>query len=281
MICTTIDIWKDLPYTHAGEEAFRPLLHSYVLDLTHRETAEDGIRPRPAVLVLPGGGYRMTSPREGEPIALQFTAAGIHAFVLHYSVAPNRHPQPLRDASRAMNIIRERAGEWNVDPGRIAVCGFSAGGHLTASLGVHWDKEFLQGVPGLEPGRNRPDGLILGYPVISSGEHGHAGSFGNLLGDVASDDMLRFMSLELQVGDHTPPAFLWHTFDDAAVPVANSLLFAEALRAQGIPFELHVYPEGPHGLALATEETANNPEQVVPRTQSWISQASSWVKEYV
>jgi acetyl esterase/lipase len=278
MICKTIDIWRDLPYEHSGTDDFRPFLNTYVLDLSHRETSEGGIRPRPAVLVLPGGGYGFTSPREGEPIALKFASAGFHAFVLHYRVSPNRHPKPLLDASRAVHIIREKADAWNIVPDKIIVCGFSAGGHLAASLGVHWDKAFLSGIPGLAAGRNKPFALILGYPVISSGPNAHQGSFKNLLGGDAPKELYELMCLDRHVGPQTPPAFLWHTQADAAVPVENSLLFAGALQKAGLPFELHIYPDGPHGLSLADEETAHAVSHIVPRVQSWMQLAVTWLR---
>jgi len=201
----------------------------------------DGKRPRGAVLVLPGGAYRMTSDREAEPIALRFTAAGFHAFVLRYSVAPNRHPKPLQDAQKALDLIRSQSSEWNLDPAKVAVCGFSAGGHLAASLGVF--------------GNPRPDALILSYPVITSGPFAHQGSFENLLGQEAPAPVQAQLSLETQVTDKTPPTFLWHTYDDAAVPLENTLLFAGALRQAAVPFELHVFPKGRHGISLAEAET--------------------------
>ncbi len=278
MKCDRIDIWKNLPYEHCGDDDFHPIMHTYILDLSHRETSDAGIKPRPAVLIFPGGGYGFTSPREGEPIALKFAAAGFHAFVLHYRVAPNRHPKPLLDASRAVNIIREHSDEWNILPDKVFVCGFSAGGHLAASLGVHWDKDFLSGIPGLKDGMNKPDGLILGYPVISTGPNAHQGSFKNLLGENAPEELVDLLCLERHVGKQTMPAFLWHTAEDASVPVENSLLFAAALREAGIPFELHIYPHGPHGLSLADKETANSESHNIPEVQPWIHSAVSWLK---
>jgi acetyl esterase/lipase len=245
-----------------------PVLDTYILE---------GAKQRGAVLVCPGGGYGFTSPREAEPIALQYNAAGYHAFVLYYSVAPNRHPQPLRDVSRAMCMIREHAADWNVNPELIAVCGFSAGGHLAASLGVHWDKQEWLRVPGIEVGLNRPNALILCYPVISSGNFAHQGSFKNLLGTPPDPQLFEQMSLEHQVSDATPPTFLWHTVEDKGVPVENALLFAQALRANSIPFEMHIYPDGPHGYSLATEET--NPGHMTPdpHVATWMKLSIEWL----
>lgn len=263
-----LDIWSGLPYDESPAPGFRPVLDTYVLD---------GAKMRGAVLVLPGGGYEFTSDREGEPIANQFTAAGFHAFVLWYSVSPHRHPQPIRDVSRALCLIRENASQWHIDPDKIAVAGFSAGGHLAASIGVHWNKPWLADVPGLVRNGNKPNALILSYPVITSGPLAHRGSFTNLLGSDPPASDLQMMSLEMQVGSQTPPAFLWHTFEDGAVPVENSLLFASALRQAGVPFEFHVYPEGGHGLSLATAETAWEGQGIDPHVGSWVRLCMEWL----
>jgi len=270
MLNKAIDIWENYIYNGEADDGFRPTLVTYVLG---------GEKKRGAVLVCPGGGYRYTSPREAEPIALQFNAAGFHAFVLYYSVFPRKHPQPLLDVSRAMCIIRENAEKWNIDPEKIAVCGFSAGGHLAASLGVYWGKEYLYEVPGITKGMNKPNALILCYPVITSGLKAHRGSFDSLLGENAADESLHEMSLEHHVNENTPPTFLWHTFNDKAVPVENSLLFAQALCDKGIPFELHVYPDGPHGLSLATSETSNgNAGMENPHVATWIKLCIEWLE---
>lgn len=225
--------------------------------------------PRGAVLICPGGGYAGLAPHEAEPIARRVNACGLHAFVVMYRVAPHRHPAPLRDAARALRIIRRNAEAWRVRPDRIAVCGFSAGGHLAASLGVHWDRDELRGGDELDGVSARPDALILGYPVISSEAGVHRGSFRNLLGPAPAPDLRRLMSLEHQVTAETPPTFLWHTADDAVVPVENSLVFARALRDHDVPFELHVYPHGAHGLGLAGDD-----EHVA----TWMDLCCGWLR---
>lgn len=268
MISKTIKLWDNIAYDLGKDEQI-PYLDTYVLE---------GDKKRGAVLVCPGGGYGSLSEREGEPIALQFNAAGFHAFVVYYRVAPSKHPKPLLDVSRAMCLIRENAIEWKVDSEKIAVCGFSAGGHLTASIGVHWNKEYIKNAPGIKEGMNRPDALILSYPVISSGEYAHRGSFENLLGRDAEKELLNEMSLELQVSQKTPPSFIWHTFDDSVVPVENSLLFARALRNENIPFEMHIFPKGPHGLSLATEETGDDACMISPAIAKWMELCVAWLK---
>ncbi|HNT77019.1 MAG TPA: alpha/beta hydrolase [Anaerolineae bacterium] len=252
-------LWPDVPPASSPEDDFRPWLEAYVLPT---ET------PLGAVLVCPGGGYNHRAPHEAEPIARRFNASGYHAFVVHYRVAPHRHPAPLLDVARALRIIRQRAARWRVAPARVAVLGFSAGGHLAASLGVHFGMTGLQQGDALDALSPRPDALILCYPVISAGIYGHGGSFESLLGPAALPELRQWMSLEHQVTAETPPTFLWHTADDGSVPVENSLLFAQALRDHGVPFELHVYPHGSHGLGLA--ETS-------PHMATWAALAAEWL----
>lgn len=265
MLCQSLPLWEPGEYQGA-DPAFHPTLDTYVLS---------GEKVRGAIVICPGGGYCFTSDREAEPIATQFAAAGYHAFVVNYSVAPNRYPQALFDLTRAVCIVREHAEEWRVDPERIMVGGFSAGGHLAASLGVFWNRPFLQTLPRMQPGKNRPNALMLAYPVITSGEWAHTGSFDTLLGSCEDSPLRREMALETQVGSHTPPAFLWHTFDDGGVPVQNSLLFASALAAHSVPFELHIYPHGEHGLSLATKEVC---EEESPHVATWVGLCLRWMR---
>lgn len=239
-----------------------------------------GTRPCPAVVICPGGGYEHLSVREGEPVAKKYLAMGFHAFVLHYSLAPDRFPVALLELALLMGRIRAHAAAWNVDPDRITVSGFSAGGHLAASLGVFWNREFLCGPLGLTPELVRPSGLLLAYPVITSGSLCHEGSFRSLLGeDEENPEKRRLVSLELQAGSHVPRTFLWHTITDQSVPVENSLLFAKALMEHQVSVELHLFPRGCHGLALAAEETAMGEARYVePCCQSWIALAEKWLK---
>lgn len=224
-----------------------------------------------AVVVCPGGGYGMKADHEAAPVAEWLNTLGIHAFVLDYRVAPYRHPVPLSDARRAVQVVRSRAAEWQVNPRRVAVLGFSAGGHLAATAGTHF--EALEGLdlPADDAARQpfRPDALILCYPVISFGPKGHMGSMENLLGPNPPAEQRAFFSNETQVSAQTPPAFLWHTAADAGVPVENSLLFAAALSAQGIAHELHVFDEGEHGVGLAYGH---------PSAEPWTGLCARWLR---
>jgi len=240
----SIPLWPGQPPESKPEEDFRPSLDLYPVETRG---------PRGAVVICPGGGYCGRAPHEGAGYAARFNAAGLHAFVVQYRVSPHRHPAPLLDAARAVRIVRDRAGEWNVRPDRVAVCGSSAGGHVAASLAVHSGDPAVNTGGRLDAVGARPDALILCYPVITTGEFAHRGSIDNLLGPDASDGMLRKMSLELHVTEKTPPTFLWNTANDPGVPVENSLLFAAALSRHHVPFELHVYPDGAHGIGLAED----------------------------
>ncbi len=232
----------------------------------------DGTKPRPAVLICPGGGYGFLSPREDEAVALQFASAGFHVFVLYYTVNPDYYRRPLLELAQAVELIRSKAVEMNVIDDKIAVCGFSAGGHLAASLGVYWHTldNAIQ---------SQPNALMLAYPVITSGEFTHPGSMLNLLGPNPSEEKLYEMSLEKHVNPETPPTFLWHTVADPLVPVENSLFFASALRRHDRPFELHIYPNGPHGLSLAIPETDDS-RGTDPHVATWMGLCIQWLKEF-
>ena len=238
---------KKISINTEGASENEARLIAYIPD-THEGQGINRIRP--AVLILPGGGYEYTSEREAEPIALKFLTQGICAFVLHYSPAPARFPQALCEALTAIGYIREHAEEWKINKDQVAVCGFSAGGHLCASVGVFWNKDFLEKYIGTDHEKVRPNKLILSYPVITSGEFTHQGSMNNLLGDNKDEERLALVSLEKQVTKDVPPSFIWHTYEDGAVPVQNALLFANALIAEDIPMELHIYRRGHHGLSL-------------------------------
>ncbi len=223
----------------------------------------------PCVVVLPGGGYAERAPHEGAPIAEFFNRRGFHAVVVSYRVAPNRYPAALADAQRAIRILRANARKWRIDPDRILICGFSAGGHLTASTAVlgdalpqDWKRDEI------DQYSCKPNGAILGYPVISlDSDFGHVGSGKNLLGD-RYEELKKEFALQNHVTKDTPPIFLWHTSDDQAVHVKNSLVFAEHLRDCGVPFEMHIYPHGEHGLGLARDRMD---------VSGWADLAANWI----
>lgn len=212
-----------------------------------------GERPSPkgAVVIFPGGGYNHLAEHEGEPVARRFNAFGLSAFVVKYCHAPHRHPAPLQDARRAMRWVRFHAGRWNIRPDRIAVLGFSAGGHLAATLGTRFDMGHPQADDPVERVSCRPDAIALGYPVVSLSEHAHLGCVKNLLGEGASREQREELSAQRQIRSDTPPAFLWHTADDRSVPPWHSMAFADAMIRHHRPVELHVFPCGRHGLGLA------------------------------
>lgn len=225
--------------------------------------------PGSAIIVLPGGGYGRKAAHEAEPIARWLNNLGISAFVLDYRVAPYRHPIPLLDARRAIQLIRARAPEWSIDPNRVGVLGFSAGGHLASTAGTHFEEISVDTPDEIGIQNFRPNAMVLCYPVITFGRYRHNGSMENLLGNTPSEALRESLSNELHVSDQTPPTFLWHTTNDASVPVENSLLFAGALSTCRVPFELHVFADGVHGLGLAEEHPSAGP---------WTSLCARWIR---
>lgn len=234
---------------------------------------------RPLILVCPGGGYCHLSDREGETMALQFMAMGYHAAVLMYSLSPVTYPAQFYEIGAAMKHLKDHAAEYHILSDKIVVCGFSAGAHLAGSLGCNYNDPGL--LEKLQVSRDylKPAAQILAYPVITSGEFAHRGSFDCLLGDRKEDpELLKKVSLENCVDEDTVPAFIWHTFADQAVPLENSLLFAAALRKNKVPFEYHVFPTGCHGLGLANDLTLSNAEKEIDAgAEQWIGLCRSWL----
>lgn len=236
------------------------------------------LRVRPTVIICPGGGYNHHSPREGEAVALKMNSYGFNAVVLKYSLAPNEYPCALYELAVLVHIVKEHAKEWHVKQDAVIIAGFSAGGHVAASLGNMWNDGELSAKLGISNESMRPDGMLLSYPVITSGEYAHRGSFEKLLG-TRHDELIDKVSQERLVNGNTPETFLWHTFEDGSVPVENSLLFAAALRRNNIPFELHIFPCGGHGLGLATEETnTNEGNKLQPECAVWTDLFAEWVR---
>ncbi len=253
-------------------------LKTYFLE---NEGCIDPDRTRPVVIVCPGGGYRFVSPREAEPVALQFVAMGCHAAVLDYAVAPAHWPDASLQLAMAIAHVRAHAAEYHIDPRKVVVAGFSAGGHLAATSGTLWNDAALYGPLGEEPRAIRPDAMILSYPVITSGEFAHQGSFDHLTTGAPEQcdaALAGALSLETRVTADTPPAFLWHTADDGHVPVENSVLFFSALHRCGVPAELHIFPHGYHGLSLATPETMRaEGNGTQPECAQWLELARRWL----
>ncbi|MBR6743291.1 MAG: alpha/beta hydrolase [Clostridia bacterium] len=278
MIYQVINIELDYKKIGADNGGFQPIMTLYLPSNSHEIELD---RKRPTVIICPGGGYSMTSDREAEAIAFKFIAEDCNAVVVRYSCAPARFPIQLLELSWVVSKMRENSDEWNVDTNKISVMGFSAGGHLAASYGTLWNKDFIKEYFGLKGGENKPNGMILCYPVITSGPKANFGSFENLLGDKKDDEELRtLLSAEKQVTADTPPAFIWHTFADNAVPVENSLLMATALTEKKIPTELHIFPLGWHGLSLCNS-TVLKPQDYhgeFDECQVWIDMAIRWLK---
>jgi len=234
---------------------------------------------RPAMLVIPGGGYRaVCTDREGEPIALAYFAKGFNCFVLNYGVETDAdvYPKQLVDASRAILEIRRNAEKYCVDPNRVYAVGFSAGGHLAGSLGVLSDREEVLSSLGISAGENRPDAVVLAYPVVTAYEPTHKGSFQNLLRkpfDSLTEEDRSLTSLELNVKADSSPAFIWHTATDQAVPLKGSLDLTRAYAERGVPVSLRVYPYGPHGLALANWITDKNGGSLQPIAEEWVDRS--------
>lgn len=224
-------------------------LTAYLLD---QSGEMPNTRTRPAILIFPGGAYRACSEREAEPVAMAFLAEGYHAFVLRYSLNHNAaFPKPLNDAEEALELVRKNSQQWGIDPSKVAVCGFSAGGHLASALGAM--------------GRIRPDAMIVGYPQI--------------LATNSSIFPAALPGIDAAVDASTPPAFIFHTFEDTLVPVNNALALASALEQSKVPFELHIFRNGIHGLSLATPLTSSGLRSMVDSDAAkWFGLCIAWLK---
>lgn len=247
------------PYAVGNEDEDCPAITPYLVE-------GDG---RPAVIVCPGGAYGARACHEGEPIARWLNGLGISAFVLRYRVKPYTYPCALLDVQRAIRTVRYKAERFRINPNKIGVLGFSAGGHLASNAGTSYDKGNEDAEDVIERESCRPDLLVLCYPVITLKDpFTHAGSRENLLGKGAELDKAERLSSEANVTGDTPPTFLWHTSDDEDVPVENSLMFAAALSKHKVLFDLHVYAKGSHGLGLAEDKE---------HTGEWTAACASWL----
>ena len=301
MICKKIKLYKEREdvtlSTYIWEDA---------IDLLHGKR-------RPAVIICPGGAYLNLSNTEGEPVALAFAAMGYHAFVLKYSVYSEgiengdmfaaqgqgikehcMFPKPMQDIGAAMLYIREHSEEWHVNMDQIAICGFSAGGHNCAMYSVYWDKPQIAGFFGVEPELLRPAACILGYAITdyvylqSCAGHAKEPMAGMLFAqsnlaflgtEMPTDKQLFQVSPVYHVNPNTPPMFLWATSEDNLVPVQHSILMARALSDAGVPFELHIFEQGMHGLGIATEGGASNLWTVNSEAAQWVPMCHTWLQK--
>lgn len=259
-------LWPDgAPGAKGDKPADKPTLTIWLPDAAKASGA--------AVVVCPGGGYgHLAVDHEGKQIGQWFNAMGVTAFVLEYRHRGKGygHPAPLEDAQRAIRTVRARAAEWKIDPAKIGIMGFSAGGHLASTAGTHFDKGNPEAKDPIERVNCRPDFLILCYAVIAFGEpYTHRGSQNNLIGKDADPELVKSLSNEKQVTPETPPAFLWHTDQDTGVPAENSVQFYLALRRAKVPAELHVYRTGGHGVGLGAK---------VPGTATWPKNCEDWLR---
>ena len=261
-----IQLWDEIPGYEEGH-------HSPYLKYFRSENKKGN----GTVVILPGGGYAMRAAHEGDGYAELLNGFGLDCFVLEYRVSPTRFPYPLLDARRAMRYVRANAEKYGIDPQKIAIMGSSAGGHLAAALGSLWDHDEIEQALSMPKGYNRPTGTVLAYPVITGLEpYAHRGSINNILGRQRDlEEARKSVSLELLVSEKTVPAFLWAARTDDVVPVQNTLLYGKALADGGVPFEMHIYPRGGHGVATANHITG------CPYTEmsAWMKESVRWMQQ--
>ena len=262
-------------YPFLGEDNCDPTVEMYLpFNLTEMGRQND---KRPCMIVCPGGAYAFCSQREAEPIALQFLPQGYNVFTITYSVNPHRFPTQLREVAALMELIYKNADAWNCDTSKIAIIGFSAGGHLAAHYSTMFDCKEVREV---FPESKSVNASVLCYPVITADpSHAEKGSIHNLVGktDISPEER-EYFSCEKNVKDTTPPAFIWHTSEDTCVHVMNSLLYAGTLSAHKVPFELHIYPYGAHGLSTGDAQTNGNMNEKIEHVGNWLTSLEKWLK---
>lgn len=255
----SILLWPNgAPYAKGNEPTDCPSITPYLLNNDKENSC---------VIVCPGGGFNhLAEPKEGETIAKWLNEIGLSAVVLHYRVAPYEHPCPMLDAQRAIRLLRYKSKEWRIDPKRIGIIGFSAGGHLAATAGTHYDAGSPEADDPVERESSKPDVMVLCYALISMLDTPYSKY---LLGEHATDEMKLRLSNEMHVTSDTPPTFLWITADDQKVPVKPNLLFASALSEHQVPYEMHIFESGRHGLALAVDH---------PSIKYWTHLCQLWLE---
>lgn len=267
MICEKIDLYGD----------HRVMLYTYV---PHWTPVQGCYPRRSGVIVLPGGAYVTYGNREGEPVALAFAAAGYNAYVLRYSIAPYaQFPNSAADVCRALKLIRSREEDFHQDPAKLALCGFSAGGHVAACVGTMWNRQDLLAASGCTGEEGRPNALILGYPCITVDLEAQGDMYALLAGNRTLEELKHAASAEKWVGPHTPPVFLWNIYRDRLVPVEHGLLFLSALAAHNIPFESRTFMEGSHGGGRNTRADAlGRSEWDEPNVARWMEDCCQWLE---
>jgi acetyl esterase/lipase len=275
MIIEKIDLYDYFKIPRNGNE--QGYLTAYNLGVSWEINKE---RKYPAILIIPGGGYEMVSDREGEPVALEFLNNNYNAFILNYSVKPLCYPTQLLEASMAMIYIKENAYKYNIDKKNVAAIGFSAGGHLCGCLATIFDDENIVKNFGEERAELvKPTAVILSYAVLSSENTiWHEGSFVNVSNN--NKELINYLSLEKQVNKNSSPAFIWHTMEDTCVPVENSLLYAKKCKEEGVPFELHIFEKGGHGLSVCNQKSdgIDIVDEVRQNVGEWVKLSINWLR---
>lgn len=251
---------------------FVPSLACYIPDIIEMKPAYK----KPSVIVCPGGGYEVLWETEREAVALKYLAEGFNTFVLNYSVIPAQYPTQLLELAKAVSYVREHAEEFDADPDRIILCGFSAGGHLAANLGACWNKDYFKDIT-QEGSNHKPNGVILAYPVITVEDDDLIYFYNRFIGENPSEALKDKVSLERQVDSDTVPTFMWGTYDDPLVK--HILVYGLALHQHKIPFESLIYQRGPHGIALANDVTSFKDEQNIRHCADWFDKSVEWIKQ--
>jgi acetyl esterase/lipase len=285
-IKNAIPLWPDgAPGALGMKSNDIPTLTPYLPDTippggTTSLTPQSNVMAVAAMVICPGGAYTHLAPHEGNDYALWLNQHGVTCFVLKYRLGSSgyRHPAEFEDVTRAMRMVRANVADWNIDPRRIGIMGSSAGGHLASTLMTHFDSGDTNSPDPIERQSSRPDIGILCYPVITMGEFTHKGSHDMLLGTNPPPELVKLLSNELQVTTNTPPCFIWCTYEDRTVPIENELMFAAALRKSHVPFDLHIYQKGGHGMGLGDRKPPfEHPHPWAADCLFWLK-VQGWVK---